>query len=163
MCTPTVFGVYVTGHLDCVGPVCDRVQVLLGLKLPLPPATVKVTLPVGAPDCATLLTVAVQTVGLPTGTGLGVQLTVVVVAGSSVMSARGTWAPKATMPKAPAASASASRAARRVRKMLIVPRFSFCRPLSRRRAASPARELDRSARGLAFATCPTGERRWPQR
>jgi hypothetical protein len=63
----------------------ESVHGLLPLKLPLP-LVAKVTVPRGAPLGVVLLTVAVQTVDWPTRTLLGVQLTVVVVAGSFVMS-----------------------------------------------------------------------------
>src|SRR2546426_983338 len=82
---PTVAGLYVTGQLVLTAPVVGlvlappRVQLA---KLLLARSAVKLTVPVGAvaePGVASV-TVAVQLVGLPTGTLAGEQLTTVLVA-----------------------------------------------------------------------------------
>ena len=78
MCAPLAFGVKVTEQLAEL-PVPLSVQ-LAAEKVP--PLFVKLTVPVGvvATPGVVSVTVAVQLVGLPTGTEAGAQLTVVVVA-----------------------------------------------------------------------------------
>ena len=77
MCAPLAFGVKVTEQLAEL-PVPLSVQ-LAAEKVP--PLFVKLTVPVGvvATPGVVSVTVAVQLVGLPTGTEAGVQLTLVVV------------------------------------------------------------------------------------
>jgi len=77
VCAPLAFGVKVTEQLAEL-PVPLSVQ-LAAEKVP--PLFVKLTVPVGvvATPGVVSVTVAVQLVGLPTGTEAGVQLTLVVV------------------------------------------------------------------------------------
>ena len=82
---PLVVGVKLTAQLVETAPVVGLVLALPSVQLAaekVPPLFVKLTVPVGAvaePGVASV-TVAVQLVGLPTGTEAGAQLTVVVVA-----------------------------------------------------------------------------------
>ena len=74
---PTALGVYETEQ-EALDPLPDSVQ-LVGLKVPLP-LLVKETVPVGVVGVAVVsVTVAVQVVGCPTATAVGVQLTPVEV------------------------------------------------------------------------------------
>ena len=82
---PTVVGVYVTAQLLLTAPVMElvlappRVQLAKAVGVR---SAVKLTVPVGAvADTGVLsVTVAVQLLGLPTGTDAGEQLTAVLVA-----------------------------------------------------------------------------------
>src|SRR5439155_842092 len=82
---PLVVGVKLTAELVETAPVVGFVLALPSVQLAaekVPPLFAKLTVPVGAvaePGVASV-TVAVQLVGLPTGTEAGAQLTVVVVA-----------------------------------------------------------------------------------
>src|SRR5437867_2371106 len=88
---PLVVGVKLTAQLVETAPVVGLVLALPSVQLEaekVPPLFVKLTVPVGAvaePGVASV-TVAVQLVGLPTGTEAGAQLTVVAVACLSVVS-----------------------------------------------------------------------------
>ena len=79
---PTALGVYETEQ-EALDPLPESVQ-LVGLKVPLP-LLVKETVPVGVVGVAVVsVTVAVQVVGCPTATAVGVQLTPVEVDRSAV-------------------------------------------------------------------------------
>ena len=78
------FGVKLTAQLVETAPVVGLVLALLSVQLEaekVPPLFVKPTVPVGAVATTGVasVTVAVQLVGLPTGTEAGMQLTLVVV------------------------------------------------------------------------------------
>ena len=84
MWAPLAVGVKLTAQLVETAPVVGLVLALLSVQLEaekVPPLFVKPTVPVGAVATTGVasVTVAVQLVGLPTGTEAGMQLTLVVV------------------------------------------------------------------------------------
>ena len=85
MWAPAAVGVKLTAQLVETAPVVGLVLALPSVQLAaekVPPLFVKLTVPVGVMVVPrpVSVTVAVQLVGLPTGTEAGAQLTVVVVA-----------------------------------------------------------------------------------